>query len=385
VTAPLGNDTFDVAAQNKSASGTVTTLSHGSATVNVTGNNTPVSITLNAANAAISSLSVTAWAYQGSSSTAAAVVTALDANNKPIPGALDSPITISDNSTTDTNNVFAGTSDTVASSGQIVALRYNLTSASSAPSDALTSDAGIPVTVTLNVIASKPTALATGITIWYDATDAASLAESSGTTWNNRANASGPNVSGPATINLAAAINGRPALAFIAGQQLSSATGFPASGDYTVFAVAANTQFDSANGGLANLVSGGVGLQNGAGHGLPIFQQSTGAMFCVYESLDCTSSPTTTANLATTLPAAYEVTASVSATSGEAIWVNGTAGTTASPVTRTADPSIVINGFGSDTAGSSTNDIGEVIVLDHAASSAERSAIEGYLKAKWGL
>jgi hypothetical protein len=54
-------------------------------------------------------------------------------------------------------------------------------------------------------------------------------------------------------------------------------------------------------------------------------------------------------------------------------------------VTRTADPSIVINGFGSDTAGSSTNDIGEVIVLDHAASSAERSAIEGYLKAKWGL
>jgi hypothetical protein len=169
----------------------------------------------------------------------------------------------------------------------------------------------------------------------------------------------------------------KQALQFAAGQYLAG-TGFP-SGEYTVFAVAIGT------GSPGSLVGGG-GAAGTLAHALSI--PSAGQISLTQGGLP----GATLSGVDVTTP--YYTIAKVASGSAPG---TGTAtlayhGTTVPPdasatvtMTPTNDPSIVINAINATGSGAAANTIGEVIVLDHAATDAERILYEEYLHRKWDI
>lgn len=400
VLAPIGSDTFDLTAYD-GASGSGNTLSHAHVTKTVAAGTNSFPITLGGIVASVA-LSAASTVYEGvATSAATATVVAKDADGNVILDAYDKPVTITGSGT------FAGTTGSVAQSGDTLVLAYDGTDpANVGPTTFTASAGGTSIGVTAGTIVSNPKNLAAAnVALWYDAADATTVTAAAGnvSAWADKSG-HGAGVTLPAgmpaptypdtTVRDAKhafmdftpgtpASAGPPAVPATPGAFLSRADGFPAA-DYTIFAVAYNTRFDGA-GAFQNgaILGGGIGI-NPNGHALLVSNYGT---LCLYEGA-CGPEAAQAAVNPSFQNVVYRVTGIDAADTGT-LAINGA---TASPGfaqaalnPRTADPSVVINGYNSDGLSSGTNSIAEIVVLDHAAAPAEQAAIEAYLKAKWSL
>ena len=410
VLAPIGSDTFDLTAYD-AAGGTGNVLSHASVSRTVVAgtNNFPIAL-----GGVVASLSLSAAAgavYEGAATTTAtANVVAADADGNVIMDAYDQSVTITGSGT------FAGTSGTVAQSGDTVTLVYDGTDPAGVGPATFSAAAGstaIPLSVTGPVVSNPKNLAAANVALWYDAADASSISTDGTTTftWKDKSgNAKDAASSGtplptypdtavrdakhalvdftPGTPGSA----GPPAVPATPGAFLSRLDGFPA-GSYSVFAVAYNTRADSSgsSGGTSPgaIIGGGIGTTPPNGHALLLTDPGT---LCLYEAnANCTA---VTAAIAAMNPSFAGTIYRVTATDDDSADVGTIAinGATTAPgfasggtPARTVDPSVVINGFTNDGLTSGTNSIAEIVVLDHVASAPEQAAIEAYLKAKWTL
>ncbi len=408
ILAPIGSDTFDLTAYD-AAGGTGNVLSHANVTKTVAAGTNNFPITLGGVVASVT-LSAASPVYEGAATTTAtAGVVAADADGNTIMDAYDQTVTVTGSGT------FAGTSGTVAQSGDTISLVYDGTDPANVGPTTFTAAAGsTAVTLTAtSPFVSNPKNLATSVALWYDAADASSIATDGTTTftWKDKsgnakdvASSGAPLPTYPDTAVRNAkhalvdftpgtpASAGPPAVPATPGAFLSRLDGFPG-GDYSVFAVAYNTRADSSGSSAGTspgaIVGGGIGTTAPNGHALLLTDPGT---LCLYEAnSNCTA---VTAAIAATNPSfastLYRVTGI--ANSGANTGTLAINGATSAPgfasgamPARTVDPSVVLNGFTSDGLTSSTNSIAEVVVLDHVASAAEQTAIEAYLKAKWTL
>jgi hypothetical protein len=408
ILAPIGSDTFDLTAYD-AAGGTGNVLSHANVTKTVVAGTNNFPITLGGVVASVT-LSVASPVYEGAATTTAtANVVAADADGNTIMDAYDQTVTVTGSGT------FAGTSGTVAQSGDTISLVYDGTDPANVGPTTFTAAAGsTAVTLTAtSPLVSNPKNLATSVALWYDAADASSIATDGTTTftWKDKsgnakdvASSGTPLPTYPDTAVRDAkhalvdftpgtpASAGPPAVPATPGAFLSRLDGFPG-GDYSVFAVAYNTRADSsgssAGGSPGAIVGGGIGTTAPNGHALLLTDPGT---LCLYEAnADCTAVTVAIASVnpsfANTL---YRVTGTANSVANTGtLAINGATGApgfaSGAMPARTVDPSVVINGFNNDGLTSGTNSIAEVVVLDHVASATEQTAIEAYLKAKWTL
>ncbi len=406
VLAPIGSDTFDLTAYD-AAGGTGNALSHAAVTKTVVAGTNSFPIALGGVAASVT-LSAASTVYEGAATTTAtANVVAADADGNTIMDAYDQTVTVTGSGT------FAGTSGTVAKSGDTIALAYDGTDPANVGPTTFTAAAGgapIPLTAAPAIV-RNPKNLAATVALWYDAADASSIVSGASFTWKDKSgNAKDVSSSGaplptyPDTAVRDAkhafvdftpgtpASAGPPAVPATPGAFLSRLDGFP-SGDYSIFAVAYNTQADASGSSSGTspgaILGGGIGTTAPNGHALLLTDPGT---LCLYEAnANCVA---VQAAIAATNPSfagtVYRVTGTADATANTGtIAIDGA---TSAPgfasgtmPARTADPSVVINGFTSDGLTSGTNSIAEIVVLDHVASTAEQTAIESYLKAKWTL
>jgi hypothetical protein len=166
-------------------------------------------------------------------------------------------------------------------------------------------------------------------------------------------------------------------LAFTAGQCLVSPAGFP-SGDYTLFAVAIGS---AAPGTLV----GSFGTPSTYTHAITIPSASE------IDVVDHGATGPTLTGLTLTVPNSYYLDAVVQSAANTAtlnfhgLPVPPPATAALAATTGTRDPGLAVNARDGLCTGAAANALGEVIVLDHAASTSERLAIEEYLHRKWDI
>lgn len=406
ILAPIGSDTFDLTAYD-AAGGTGNVLSHANVTKTVVAGTNNFPIALGGVVASVT-LSAASTVYEGAATTTAtANVVAADADGNVIMDAYDHTVTVTGSGT------FAGTSGTVAKSGDTIALVYDGTDPANVGTTTFTAAAGTTaVALTAGTIVSNPKNLAAAsVALWYDAADATSIAASGGAfTWKDKSgnakdasSSQAPLPTYPDTTVRDAkhalvdftpgtpASAGPPAVPATPGAFLSRLDGFPG-GDYSVFAVAYNTNADSSGSSSGTspgaIIGGGIGT-NPNGHALLLTDPGT---LCLYEAnANCVA---VQAAIAATNPSfagvVYRVTGIADSVANTgSIAINGATSApgfaSGSMPARIADPSVVINGYNNDGLTSGTNSIAEIVVLDHVATAAERTALEAYLKAKWTL
>lgn len=409
VLAPIGSDTFDLTAYD-GASATGSALSHARVTKTVAAGTNTFPITLGGIVASVA-LNAASTIYEGKATSSATLnVVGKDADGNVIMDAYDQPVTVTGSGT------FAGTTGTVAQSGDTVVVAYDGTDpANVGPATFTAAAGGSAIPVTAGAIVSTPLTLAAAnVALWYDAADASRIVTDGTTTftWKDKSG-NGKDASSttgyplptyPDTAIVDAkhafvdftpgtkASAGPPAVPATPGAFLSRLDGFPG-GDYTIFAVAYNTLPDaSGTGSSGAIIGGGIGT-NPNGHGLLLVDDTSYGQYCLYEAnSSCTTVEATTTRPTPATPSfrnlLYRVTGIDQANTGT-LAIDGA---TTAPAfvqgampARVLDPSVVINGYNNDGLTSGTNSIAEIIVLDHAAAPAEQAAIEAYLKAKWSL
>ncbi len=164
---------------------------------------------------------------------------------------------------------------------------------------------------------------------------------------------------------------------FPAAGCLVSPSGFPA-GDYTMFVAAIGS---AAPGTLV----GPFGTAATYAHSLTLPSASE------LDVIDHGAAGPSLTGLTFTTPNSYYLTVKVqSALNTASVWFHGLAVT--GPATAalavnagTRDPGLAINASDGLCTGANANTIGEVIVLDHAATDSERLSIEEYLHRKWDI
>jgi hypothetical protein len=65
--------------------------------------------------------------------------------------------------------------------------------------------------------------------------------------------------------------------------------------------------------------------------------------------------------------------------------VSGPATAALGPLTGTRDPGLAVNAADAVCSGASAGALGEILILDHAATPTERLTIEEYLHRKWDI
>lgn len=409
IVAPIGSDTFDLTAYDGTgAAGNK--LSHVNVPETIAAGTNTLAITLSGVVASVA-LSASGAIYEGAAtSSATANVVAKDADGNVIMDAYDKPVTITASGT------FTGTTGTVAKSGDTIVLTYDGTDpANVGPTTFAATAGGASIGLTTGTIVSNPLSLAAAnVALWYDAADGSQIVANGTTsfTWKDKSGNGKDASSTPGnplptypdtTIKDAKhafvdftpgtkASAGPPAVAATPGAFLSRLDGFPG-GDYTIFAVAYNTQPDaSGTGSNGALIGGGIGT-NPNGHGLLLVDDTSYGQYCLYEAgSSCTTVEATTTRPTPAFPSFHNLLYRVTGIDKANTGTLAIDGATTAPAfvqgampARVLDPSVVINGYNSDGLTSSTNSIAEIIVLDHAAAPSEQAAIEAYLKAKWSL
>lgn len=387
--APIGNDTFELTSLDASNQA----ISHAFVTRTIVAGVNTVPVTLNGI---VASLAVIPGApdysiFEGATSkgtTQTATIVALDADNNVIVGAFDTPIAITADGTLFT---VAGGSATLSTSADTFQYGYNLP-------DPYTGKATFTVNPAVYLaqpqIDDAKTLVAEanvgGIAQWYDFADAdATQYTASGaqvSAWKDRNG-------GAATLSQST-LAAQPALqtggfthnpnqntlqdlAFAAGTCLASASGFP-SGSYSVFIAAIGT-------GSPGTLLGSYGTPSTLTHALTV--PNAGEIDAVERGV---TGPALT-GLTLTAPNSYYLDEVVDTTGGSiSLWFHGNPvlgplTATYPAATGTPDPGLTVNGSSASCAGSAAGALGEVIVLDHAATASERLMLEEYLHRKWDI
>jgi hypothetical protein len=388
---PIGNDTFELTSYDAAK----TAISHALITRAIVAGPNQLPVTLNGIvhELAIIPGSPDFSIYEGATSkgtTQTASISARDADGSTIVGVFDAPISISADGT-----LFAisGGSATVTTSADTFQFGYNLpdpytgTATFSAGSTFL---AQPQIDNAKTLVASAHEG---AIALWYDFADSApanymATAPSPGgrvSLWHDR-NGSANSV----TQTLAAAQptielggfthnpnqNSLQDVKFNASQCLVAPAGFPA-GDYTMFVVAVGS-------GAPGTLVGPFGTAGTYAHALSI------PMATQISVIDHGAAGPNLPGLTLTAPN-YTTLKVQNATNAASLWfhgvpVAGPANGTLATISGTRDPGLALNA--SDNlciTGSAANALGEVIILDHAASDSERLSIEEYLHRKWDI
>ena len=385
---PIGNDTFALTSLDAANNA----ISHALVTHAIVAGPNALPVTLNGivhAIAIIPGLPDDAI-YEGATSkgiTQTGTISALDVDGNTIVGVFDSPLTITADGTLFS---IAGGQATISTSGDTFQYGYNLPDpytgkATFSAGSIYLAQPQIDDAKTL-VAESKQGAIA----LWYDFGDSDptlfTAAAGHVSAWKDRngsvntvtqvlASAQPSVVTGGFTHNPNQ--NTLQNVSFGAGQCLVSATGFPAA-DYTVFAVAIGT---AAPGTLV----GPFGTPATYAHTLGV--PSAGEI----QLSDQGGAGPNLSGLTLTTPDSYYVSATIaSATTTGTLWFHGLPNS--GPATAnfgvaagSRDPGLALNGASGLCAGAAANALGEVIILDHAASTSERLSIEEYLHRKWDI
>jgi hypothetical protein len=385
---PIGNDTFGLtsfdAAQHS--------ISHALVTRSIVAGVNQLAVTLNgivheiAVLPGVPDFSI----YEGATSkgnTQTANLSALDADGNVIVGVFDSPINITSDETLFT---IAGNVATVATSADTFQYGYNLPDPYTGSA---TFSAGPAIFLAQPKIDNAKTLVAFAhegaIAVWYDFADTApgafTAAAGRVSAWQDR--------NGSANAVTQAVASAQPSIvqggfthnpnqntlqniSFTAGQCLVSPSGFP-TGNYTMFVVAIGS-------GAPGTLMGPFGTPGTYAHALTIPTASE------IDVIDHGAAGPTLTGLGFASPKSYYTTVKVESAVAT-LWfhgipVAGPATGTLAAAAGTRDPGFILNaGNALCSTGSAANQLGEVLVLDHAASDAERLTIEEYLHRKWDI
>ena len=385
---PIGNDTFALT----SADAANNPISHAIVTHAIVAGPNALPVTLNGI---VHSIAIIPGypdhaIYEGATSkglTQTGNITALDVDGNTIVGVFDSPLTI-----TADGQLFsvAGGQATVATSADTFQYGYNLPDPYTHTATFLAGTTYLAQPTIDNAKTLVAESKQGAIALWYDFgdSDASMFTAAAGhvSGWKDRngsvnavtqvlASAQPSVVTGGFTHNPNQ--NTLQNVSFGAGQCLVSAAGFP-SGDYTLFAVGIGT---AAPGTLV----GPFGTPATYAHSLSV--PSAGEI----QLSDQGGAGPNLSALTLTTPDSYYVSATVaSATKAGTLWFHGfpnsgpmTANFAAATGSR--DPGLALNGASGLCAGAAANALGEVIILDHVASTNERLSIEEYLHRKWDI
>jgi hypothetical protein len=386
---PIGNDTFDLTSFDASS----TAISHATVTKAIVAGVNSLPVTLNGI---VKTLAIIPGApdfsiYEGTTSkglTQTGSITALDADNNVIVGIFDTALTI-----TADGALFAvsGGSATVANSSSTFTYGYNLPDPY--PGKA-TFSAGPAIFLAQPVIDNAQSLVAeakTGhIALWYDFADTdASLFTAVGgrvSAWKDRNGSTNTVAQSLPTAQPSIQLGGfthnpnqntLQNLAFAAGQCLVSATGFPA-GDYTIFVTGIGTA-------APGTIVGSFGTPLTYAHSLSVPTASE------IDLIDHGATGPTLTGLTLTTPNSYYLTGEVqNAANSASLWFHGNPVVGPSTValaaaSGTRDPGFALNGSSGVCAGSAANALGEVIVLDHVATTNELLSLQEYLHRKWDI
>ena len=385
---PIGNDTFDLTSYDASANA----ISHAQVTKAIVAGVNALPVTLNGI---VHQLSIIPGLpdfsiYEGTTSkgiTQTATIAALDVAGNTIVGAFDLPINITADGTL---FAVAGGVATVTTSADTFQYGYNLPDPYTGSG---TFSAGATYLAQPQIDNAKSLVMEAHqgqLALWYDFadTDASLFTAVAGkvAAWKDRGGSANVVSQALAAAQPSIAIGGfthnpnqntLQDLAFPAGACLASSTGFPA-GDYTMFVVAIGS---AAPGTLV----GPFGTPATQSHSLTIPNAS------VIDLIDRGVLGTMQTALTFTTPNSYYVTAKVeSSTNTATLWfhgleVTGPAAGTPAAAAGTRDPGLALNAADGLCTGAAANSLGEVIVLDHAASDQERNSIAEYLHRKWDI
>jgi hypothetical protein len=385
---PLGNDTFELTSFDASS----TAISHALVTKAIVAGVNSLPVTLNGI---VKSIAIVPGQpdfsiYEGATSkglTQTASITALDADGNTIVGVFDLPLTITADGTL---FAIAGGSATVTTSSDTFTYGYNLPDPYTGTG---TFSAGTTFLAQPQIDNAKTlvaAANAGSIALWYDFGDTdASLFTAAGgkvSAWKDRNGSTNTVTQTLATAQPAIQQGGfthnpnqntLQNISFAAGQCLVSATGFPA-GDYTIILTGIGT---AAPGTLL----GSFGTPSTYTHSLSV--PNAGEI----DLIDHGAAGSVLTGLTLTTPNSYYLTAKVqSASNSVSLEFHGNPVT--GPVTAalaaavgTRDPGFALNVSDGLCGGSAANALGEVIVLDHVASTNELLSLQEYLHRKWDI
>ena len=385
---PIGNDTFALTSFDAAQQ----SISHALVTRQIVAGVNQLPVTLNGI---VHEISILPGApdfsiYEGATSkgnTQTANLSALDADGNVIVGTFDAPINITADQTLFT---IAANVATVATSADTFQYGYNLP-------DPYTGNATFSAGPTIFLAQPKIDNAQTIVTnahqgaiaLWYDFGDSApsqfTAAAGRVSAWQDR-NGSVNAVTQPVATAQPSIVHGGfthnpnqntlQNISFTAGQCLVSATGFPAV-DYTMFVVAIGS---AAPGTLM----GPFGTAGTYAHALTVPTASE------IDVIDHGAAGPVLPGLSFLTPNSYYATVKV-AGAAATLWfhgipVAGPATGTLAAAAGTRDPGFILNASNAlCSTGSAANQLGEVLVLDHAASDAERLTIEEYLHRKWDI
>lgn len=232
-----------------------------------------------------------------------------------------------------------------------------------------------------------------GLTVWLDASDSATITSSSGAVsqWTDKSSnayAFTQSTAGAKPTTGTRTQNSKNMLDFDSGDLLAASSG-PQLNSMTLFVVEVHDTFGGGTGGriwsIANTsLDRSVGLVNNAPYTQAYTMTILGSGGGSYDRYTANSSATTgTARYVT-----FRHTYAIDPTRN--IYINGSANDGASPFTATTNPSNTSGytmrvGNNSGLSVGFDGGIGEMIIYNSALSSTDRATVESYLATKWGL